>query len=160
MPTEPAKILCTVAKSRRVPVQEDGNAEDAIGGKTCELPQDRKRRLGNWMWLKLAPLEKKIKIGKVRSLPCPHKKYGAVGTPVRLHPLIPPPSFGRQSLETMARKDDDQKVTVVEQGVYPVPDIPIKDLLDSIPYVVPFSSFLTFLTFCIVLVPIASSGRR
>ncbi|KAF8908905.1 delta-12 fatty acid desaturase protein [Gymnopilus junonius] len=33
----------------------------------------------------------------------------------------------------MARKDDDQKVTVVEQGVYPVPDIPIKDLLDSIP---------------------------
>ena len=60
----------------------------------------------------------------------------------------------------MARKDDDQKVTVVEQGVYPVPDIPIKDLLDSIPYVVPFSSFLTFLTFCIVLVPIASSGRR
>ncbi|KAF9554713.1 fatty acid desaturase [Agrocybe pediades] len=33
----------------------------------------------------------------------------------------------------MARKDDDEKVTVVEQGVYPVPDIPIKELLDSIP---------------------------
>ncbi|PPQ89683.1 hypothetical protein CVT25_013870 [Psilocybe cyanescens] len=33
----------------------------------------------------------------------------------------------------MARKDDDEKVTVVDQAVYPVPDIPIKDLLDSIP---------------------------
>ncbi|KDR82743.1 hypothetical protein GALMADRAFT_238252 [Galerina marginata CBS 339.88] len=33
----------------------------------------------------------------------------------------------------MGRKHDDQKVTVVEQSVYPVPDIPIKDLLDSIP---------------------------
>jgi hypothetical protein len=35
----------------------------------------------------------------------------------------------------MARKHDDEKVTVVEQDVYPVPDIPIKDLLDAIPYV-------------------------
>ncbi|KAF8957244.1 delta-12 fatty acid desaturase protein [Flammula alnicola] len=33
----------------------------------------------------------------------------------------------------MARKDDDEQVTVVEQTVYPVPDIPIKDLLDAIP---------------------------
>ncbi|KAF8170074.1 delta-12 fatty acid desaturase protein [Pholiota molesta] len=33
----------------------------------------------------------------------------------------------------MARKHDDEKVTVVEQDVYPVPDIPIKDLLDAIP---------------------------
>ncbi|KAJ3515377.1 hypothetical protein NLJ89_g1795 [Agrocybe chaxingu] len=33
----------------------------------------------------------------------------------------------------MARKNDDDNVTVVQQGVYPVPDIPIKDLLDSIP---------------------------
>jgi len=35
----------------------------------------------------------------------------------------------------MARKDDDEKVTEVQQGVYPVPDIPIKELLDSIPWV-------------------------
>ncbi|KAF9527543.1 delta-12 fatty acid desaturase protein [Crepidotus variabilis] len=33
----------------------------------------------------------------------------------------------------MGRKNDDQKVTVVEQGVYPVPDIPIKDMLAAIP---------------------------
>ena len=39
----------------------------------------------------------------------------------------------------MGRKNDDEKVTVVEQGVYPVPDIPIKDLLDAIPFVVPGS---------------------
>jgi omega-6 fatty acid desaturase (delta-12 desaturase) len=35
----------------------------------------------------------------------------------------------------MGRKNDDEKVTVVEQGIYPVPDIPIKDLLDAIPFV-------------------------
>lgn len=35
----------------------------------------------------------------------------------------------------MARKHDDEKVTVVEQDVYPIPDIPIKDMLDAIPYV-------------------------
>jgi hypothetical protein len=29
----------------------------------------------------------------------------------------------------------DEKVTTVEQGVYPVPDISIKDLLGAIPYV-------------------------
>ncbi|KAF9046325.1 delta-12 fatty acid desaturase protein [Panaeolus papilionaceus] len=33
----------------------------------------------------------------------------------------------------MARKNDVQNVTTVEQGVYKVPDIPIKDLLDAIP---------------------------
>lgn len=32
-------------------------------------------------------------------------------------------------------RSEKEKVTVVEQGVYPVPDIPIKDLLDSIPSV-------------------------
>lgn len=35
----------------------------------------------------------------------------------------------------MARKDDDERVTVVEQDVYPVPDIPVKELLDAIPCV-------------------------
>lgn len=30
---------------------------------------------------------------------------------------------------------DDEKVIVVEQGTYPVPDISIKDLLDAIPFV-------------------------
>ena len=33
----------------------------------------------------------------------------------------------------MAPKNDEELVTVVEQGVYPVPDIPIKDLLAVIP---------------------------
>jgi omega-6 fatty acid desaturase (delta-12 desaturase) len=46
----------------------------------------------------------------------------------------------------MGRKNDDEKVTVVEQGVYPVPDIPIKDLLDAIPFVVPSSLVLEFLS--------------
>jgi len=46
----------------------------------------------------------------------------------------------------MGRKNDDEKVTVVEQGVYPVPDIPIKDLLDAIPFVVPSSPVLEFLS--------------
>jgi len=41
----------------------------------------------------------------------------------------------------MGRKNDDEKVTVVKQGVYPVPDIPVKDLLDAIPFVTP-SSFM------------------
>jgi hypothetical protein len=48
-------------------------------------------------------------------------------------------------------RSEEEKVTVVEQGVYPVPDIPIKDLLDSIPSVlspylphyVPFAHFLS-----------------
>ena len=44
----------------------------------------------------------------------------------------------------MGRKNDDEKVTVVEQGVYPVPDIPIKDLLDAIPFVTPSSFLLNF----------------
>ncbi len=35
----------------------------------------------------------------------------------------------------MARKDDDERLTVVKQDVYPVPDIPIKELLDAIPCV-------------------------
>ena len=35
----------------------------------------------------------------------------------------------------MAVKTDKNGVTVVEQGVYNVPDIPIKDLLDAIPLV-------------------------
>lgn len=35
----------------------------------------------------------------------------------------------------MAVKTDQNGVTVVEQGVYNVPDIPIKDLLDAIPLV-------------------------
>jgi hypothetical protein len=38
-----------------------------------------------------------------------------------------PPSMGRPS----------EKVITVEQGVYPVPDIPVKDLLSAIPYVAP-----------------------
>ena len=33
----------------------------------------------------------------------------------------------------MAPKNDEELVTVVEQDVYPVPDIPIKDLLAAIP---------------------------
>jgi omega-6 fatty acid desaturase (delta-12 desaturase) len=33
----------------------------------------------------------------------------------------------------MAPKNDKELVTVIEQGVYPVPDIPIKDLLAAIP---------------------------
>ena len=33
----------------------------------------------------------------------------------------------------MAPKNDKELVTVVEQGVYHVPDIPIKDLLAAIP---------------------------
>ncbi|KAF8158342.1 delta-12 fatty acid desaturase protein [Crassisporium funariophilum] len=33
----------------------------------------------------------------------------------------------------MAPKNDHEPVTVVQQGVYPVPDIPMKDLLDAIP---------------------------
>lgn len=37
----------------------------------------------------------------------------------------------------MAPKNDTEPVTVVEQTVYPVPDIPIKELLDAIPYVSP-----------------------
>ena len=39
-------------------------------------------------------------------------------------------------------RGSDQKVTVVDQGVYPVPDIPIKDLLGAIPYVSPIVFFL------------------
>lgn len=35
----------------------------------------------------------------------------------------------------MARKVDDEKTVEVEQVVYPVPNIPIKELLDSIPCV-------------------------
>lgn len=35
----------------------------------------------------------------------------------------------------MAVKTDQNGVIVVEQGVYNVPDIPIKDLLDAIPLV-------------------------
>jgi omega-6 fatty acid desaturase (delta-12 desaturase) len=30
-----------------------------------------------------------------------------------------------------------EKVITVEQGIYPVPDIPVKDLLSAIPYVAP-----------------------
>jgi hypothetical protein len=39
------------------------------------------------------------------------------------------------SLLPMAVKMDQNGIAVVEQGVYNVPDIPIKDLLDAIPLV-------------------------
>lgn len=43
-----------------------------------------------------------------------------------------------------AMEGPNENVTTVEQIVYPVPDIPIKDLLDAIPYAVfkPRSTFL------------------
>jgi hypothetical protein len=42
-------------------------------------------------------------------------------------------------------RSEAEKVTVVEQGVYPVPDIPIKDLLDSIPSVLsPYCHIMYF----------------
>jgi len=45
-----------------------------------------------------------------------------------------------------------ERATTVEQGVYPVPDIPIKDLLGAIPYVLschlasPLTQWLSELT--------------
>lgn len=83
--------------------------------------------------------KEKIAAAKSDQLLVPIKVRGS--TPVWPHPLIPPSLLSRHSLTTMARKDDDQKVTVVKQGVYPVPDIPIKDLLDAIPYVANTTSF-------------------
>lgn len=57
--------------------------------------------------------------------------FAEQGLPINLTELTVLSSYPHHI--TMARKDDDEKVTVVQQAVYPVPDIPIKDLLDSIP---------------------------
>lgn len=53
--------------------------------------------------------------------------------PIKCQFLVTPFVDLSLSYRLMAPKNDNELVTVVEQGVYPVPDIPIKDLLAAIP---------------------------
>jgi hypothetical protein len=76
----------------------------------------------------------KSKRNKISELPAARRSSLLPQIPQRaLYIPFPFSFFLSRALANMAKKVDPKGVTTVEQGVYPVPNIPMKELLGCIP---------------------------